>query len=90
MVDAGRSDAHSAAPVPASSSTAPTRANAASDLSPNLAADGLTVAWMSNRAGDFDIYVAPADGTGAPLNITATQVDEGIEALAASLAVLPS
>ena len=35
-------------------------------LAPSLSADGSKVAWESNRSGDWEVYVASTDGTGAP------------------------
>ena len=41
-----------------------------------------TVAWTSLRDGDREIYVAPADGTGTPLNISNDGAADQVPSLA--------
>ncbi len=38
--------------------------NAVSDLEPNWSPDGSRIAFVSNRDGNYEIYVMNADGTG--------------------------
>ncbi len=48
----------------------PITSNATPDLSPNLSPNGTKVAWVGGGSDRNDIYVAPADGSGTPDNLT--------------------
>ncbi len=45
-------------------------ADAGVDTGPSLSADGSKVAWCSPRTGKDEVYVAKADGTGTPVNVS--------------------
>jgi TolB protein len=49
--------------------TSPTAANGFRDEAPSWSPDGKTIAFHSNRRGDFDIWVVNADGT-SPTGLT--------------------
>ena len=49
--------------------------NAAEDLEPAWSPDGGRLAFASNRDGDFDIYIADADGSD-PLSLTDSEEDD--------------
>jgi TolB protein len=44
--------------------------NPAADFAPTLSPDGSQVAFVSDRAGGFDIFVTSADGSGEETNLT--------------------
>ena len=47
------------------------------DFTPDWSPDGKKLIFVSNRTGNFDIYVTSADGTGEPKNLTNTpDIDE--------------
>jgi dipeptidyl aminopeptidase/acylaminoacyl peptidase len=48
----------------------------ASDIQPRISPDGKSVAFASDRSGNWDIWIIPADGAGPCQQVTESQNDE--------------
>jgi tricorn protease len=48
-----------------------THSSGVADRSPRWSPDGKTIAWWSDRSGEYELTLRPADGTGAEQKVTA-------------------